>query len=378
MKLIGLCADPGVPLDATKGASIHLIAIWNALARAGCELEGFAAWRGGAMPRTFSGVRLHPMRAEGPAALRAAIREAASSIDADAVLERLALGSDLGLELAKARDMPLAVEVNAPLDEEAERFRSAPSTRDREMLARTLRGCDVAYVVSAALRPWCAARGARDVRVVPNGVDLELFDHARRAGDSSRGNRDRIRVVFVGSFKPWHGVEVLLDAFAAALSRVPGLELELVGDGPGRDAAVERAAALGISDRTIFTGALPHTEVPARLLAADIAVAPASADAPTYFSALKLREYAAAGCAIIAASLGQVEEQFRDGEHAVLVPSGDPEALRGSLERLAGDSELRRRLGAAAAELARGFDWASVAAALKQGLEASIHARIGP
>ncbi|MEO5988596.1 MAG: glycosyltransferase family 4 protein [Candidatus Eisenbacteria bacterium] len=386
MRVLAVCADPGVPLDGTKGASVHLRAIWTALAREGCELHGIAFHRGVNMPQPVPGLHLRPVRpmtpsgggvSSAPRAQQAGVRTAslatptpvqailaaARGIAADVVFERLALGSDAGLTLARELGVPLVVEVNAPLDEEAARFRHAPSAEDLEALKRTLAGAYRVQVVSEALLPWARTRGARDVRVLPNGVDYDLFASARlsRAERELAGEGVPVRVVFAGSFKPWHDVDGLLAAFAQALHAGANLELELIGDGRLRGASIDRAQALGINPRTRFTGAIDHDRMPERLQWAEIAVAPAPAGVDPYFSPLKLPEYAAAGCAIIAASLPQVRELFRDGEQIVLVPPGDTDALARELGALASDAPRRRRLGEAAAARAAQLDWSAVA-----------------
>jgi alpha-maltose-1-phosphate synthase len=94
------------------------------------------------------------------------------------------------------------------------------------------------------------------------------------------------------------------------------------------------------------TGALPHTEVPGALAGADIGIAPYAADAPPYFSPLKLFEYLAAELATIAADLPGVRDVVTE-ETAVLVPQGDTPALAHAVASLAADRERRRRLGQA-------------------------------
>src|SRR5262245_45887015 len=158
VKVLGLCADAGVPVDGTKGATVHLHAIWNALARAGCEVEAVARWRGGAVPASAAGVRIHRVPSQG-AGLLLRILETAAVLDADIVVERLALGSALGVSLARARGVPLVVEVNAPLDEEADRWRRATTSEEREAMARTLCGADLVVTVSEPLAPWARERG---------------------------------------------------------------------------------------------------------------------------------------------------------------------------------------------------------------------------
>ncbi|MEO6461739.1 MAG: glycosyltransferase, partial [Candidatus Eisenbacteria bacterium] len=88
--------------------------------------------------------------------------------------------------------------------------------------------------------------------------------------------------------------------------------------------------------------------------------APANLD--PYFSPLKVYEYAAAGCAIVAPAQGQTGERFQHGRDAILVPPGDAQALADALELLAASPDLRRALGTAARERARSeFDWSHVA-----------------
>jgi glycosyltransferase involved in cell wall biosynthesis len=64
------------------------------------------------------------------------------------------------------------------------------------------------------------------------------------------------------------------------------------------------------------------------------------------------------GRPVVASAVGGLRDLVVDGETGLLVPPGDVAALRGALERLLGDSELRRRLGAAArARAAERFSW---------------------
>jgi starch synthase len=369
MNVLGICADPGIPLDGAKGASVHLIAVWNALARAGCHLHGVAPWRGEALPRCAPGLTLHPVSSS-PGDLQGEASRIARRLPADVILERLALGGTAGSDVARTRTLPRIVEVNAPLDEEAARFRAAPDRTQMKALSTSLNEADGAYVVSSALVAWARGHGARDVRIVPNGVDLRAFSGAREPRRPGP-----VRAIFVGSFKPWHGVELLVDAVADAIEGGAPIELELVGEGPGRAAAEHRAVERRIGDRVRFTGAIAHDAVPSRLLAADIAVAPAPRDVATYFSPLKLYEYAAAGCAIVAAGFGQVTERFRDGEDACLVTAGDRAGLADALRGLATDAPRRERLGAAARRTAATLDWSHVAETLVRWMETLVHER---
>lgn len=376
MNVLALCADPGIPLDSAKGATVHVLALWRALARQGARVHGIAPWRGGpwAEPRTASlTVHAVPARNADQATLLDRLRGqailAAEASAPDFVWERLSLGSDLGRCMAESLRVPLAIEINAPLDEEAERYRGAKLTPEtRAAQRRLLDAATIVYCVSEALIPYALARGApRDrVRVLPNGVDTDAF------GARPPLFAGRTRVAFVGSFKAWHGVEVLLEALQRAVAEGADLECDLVGDGPTRHQLEALVSQAGLEHRVRFLGARPHEEIPDLLREAEIAVAPAPGDVDYYFSPLKVYEYAAAGCAIVAPRAGQVAERFHHREDALLVSPGSPAELAEALCELARDGTLRARLGARARARARAeFDWSQVAATLMDWMGAT-------
>jgi len=365
VKLTSLCADPGIRLDQVKGATIHLTALWRALGLEGAAVTGIAACGNGAPVAPEPGVTVLPIPFDGAdlpsRVLAAAFTAVERGAAPDAVLERLALDSDAGLVLARRLRVPLVVEINAPLDEEARRFRGREPTPEMlERQRRLLEGADLVYVVSDALAEYAWARGARRgrVRVLPNGVDTASFVGPRMR----REDGAPVRVGFVGAFRPWHGLELLVDACACARAQGAPIELELIGDGPLREPLERRVAARGLAAHVRFLGARPHADVPGFLLGVDVAVVAAPEDVDYYFSPLKLYEYAAAGCAIVAPRAGQVEARFRHGEDALLVPPGNTSALAEGIVALAADAPLRVRLGDAARARARAeFDWRIVA-----------------
>ena len=89
-------------------------------------------------------------------------------------------------------------------------------------------------------------------------------------------------------------------------------------------------------------GPLPMTDVPAYIVAADVAVVPST---NAFSSPMKLFDYLAAGRAVIAPRLSQISAVVEDEHEALLVPDGDVDAYAAALRRLAADSMLRRKLG---------------------------------
>ncbi len=213
------------------------------------------------------------------------------------------------------------------------------------------RGADRIVVVSRALADALISEGVAADRVVvnPNGVDPTRF-HPGAGGEAIReryGFGERVVIGFVGSFNYYQGTELLMHA-APAVCRAADACFLMVGYGETLSAARSAADAGGVADRVVFTDRVPVDDVPAYVDASDITVAPMvpNPDGSDFFnSPVKLFEYMAAGKAIVASRLGQIEEIIDDGVTGLLVEPDSPEALAGAIVRLAGDPELRERLG---------------------------------
>jgi glycosyltransferase involved in cell wall biosynthesis len=379
VRLAYLDADPGIPLLGHKGASIHVREMLRALASRVDSLVALAARvegkRGRGVPRRAlpDSVEVHALSEAdqdgGPvdpeldalrvndAAERALLTSNASA-GLDAIYERYSLWSVAGARVAAALDVPLVLEVNAPLVEEAERYRSLRLKSLASFIGRSVfEAADRVLVVSEELRGYVTERGADPgrVHVLPNACADAFFHVGRTRPPAVDG--DAVTLVFVGSLKPWHGLDVLLDAFLRLRAESDRYRLLVVGDGP---MAAEVEGRLGDGtppEAWRVTGSVPHDEVPELLAGADIAVAPYPPLDDFYFSPLKVVEYCAAGMPVVASRLGQIDTLLTDGESALLVEPGNAEALADAARRLAGDASLRSRLGEGARRAARGRTW---------------------
>jgi glycosyltransferase involved in cell wall biosynthesis len=162
------------------------------------------------------------------------------------------------------------------------------------------------------------------------------------------GLADAPVVGYVGSFQDWHDVNGLVDAFRSLPSDA---RLLLVGHGPGREAAHEGVAELGLADRAVFTGHVPPEEVPELIAAMDVAVAPYREQSDFYFSPLKLFECMAAGTATVAAAIGQIGEVVDSGVNGLLYEPGDSRGLAAAIATLLDDRALARSIGEAGRDL---------------------------
>ena len=156
----------------------------------------------------------------------------------------------------------------------------------------------------------------------------------------------------MGTLKPWHDLDTLVEAFRRLRLRIPGARLLIVGDGPARESLDAKLADWDLTSAVRFAGAVPPPSVPGWLARMDVAVAPYASQAGFYFSPLKVVEYMAAGLPTVASHIGNLSDWIREGETGLLVPPGDAGALASALEYLCRDAGLRARLGAHAREQA--------------------------
>ncbi|MBN1453573.1 MAG: glycosyltransferase family 4 protein [Anaerolineales bacterium] len=152
-------------------------------------------------------------------------------------------------------------------------------------------------------------------------------------------------IICVGRLIPAKGQEILIRALAL-LKHIPEIRVEFLGDGWYKDAYQELAKELGVDDRCTFSGAVPHTEVLAKMASAGMTVLPSRSEA---FGIVNI-ESMAVGTPVIASNVGGIPEVVRDGQAGFLVPPEDPEALAEKIELLLSDNELRERMGQNARE----------------------------
>ncbi|MDX6407884.1 MAG: glycogen synthase [Gaiellaceae bacterium] len=196
-------------------------------------------------------------------------------------------------------------------------------------LARSiLNGARLVIAASHELADSAQALGAREVRIIPSGVDLPA-----RIGEEA----DPPEVLYAGRLSAEKGVLELVEA-------AEGLPLVIAGDGPLR-ARVPDAR-----------GFVPHDELQRLYARAAVVACPSRREG---FGVACL-EAMAHGRPVVATPVGGLRDLVVDGETGVVVPARDPVALRAALQRLLGDPELRRRLGAAARRRAEErFSWAA-------------------
>ena len=353
MRIAYVCADPGISALGDKGASVHLRSLAAALARRRHAVMLLSSRVDGANPPPI-GVTLTRLPV-------GSVTDRLRGWRCEVVLERYALTDQTVGETCRTLGIAHVLEVNAPLVDEAARFRGLLDVnvwRARER--STLSAADAVVAVSPGVRAHVIRCGVAPDRavVVHNGVDLEPFGSVDGEPVRQRYQLGKARVVgFAGSLKTWHGVDLLLRAAARLDADVRVL---IVGDGPERGRLEALAGELRIADRVVFTGAVPHHAVPAHLAAMTVAVAPYRRQAEFYFSPLKLVEYLAAGLPVVASEQGDLP--LLVGKAGLVVSPDDAVGLAKALDRVLGDPALQRAMHFAARRQAAGMTWDAAAA----------------
>jgi glycosyltransferase involved in cell wall biosynthesis len=202
----------------------------------------------------------------------------------------------------------------------------ALAERSHALARPLLRRARVVIAVSTALAEFARRLGARDVRVIPNGIEIPATVAAPA---------EPPHVLFAARLVPEKGVAEL--AVAAR-----GLPLVVTGDGPLRHLV------------PTTHGFVPRPELERLYGEAAVVACPSWREGFGVVCA----EAMARARPVVASAVGGLLDLVRDEETGLLVPPREPRALRAALERLLADAELRTRLGEAAREhVAALCDW---------------------
>jgi PEP-CTERM/exosortase A-associated glycosyltransferase len=204
-------------------------------------------------------------------------------------------------------------------------------TRGLETYA--LKRANAVTTICEGLRRDIVERGipANKVTVIPNAVDIDKFAVGGEADQDLKrqlGLHGRRLIGFIGSFYAYEGLDVLLRAVPALSARAPDLRVLLVGGGP-QDANLRQLAKdLGIADKVVFTGRVPHDQVQKYYDLLDVLVYPRlSMRLTDLVTPLKPLEAMAQGRILAASSVGGHRELIDDGKTGILFAPDDPAAL---------------------------------------------------
>lgn len=273
------------------------------------------------------------------------------------------------LRVGRRRGIPVVYEVrafweDAAVDHGSTREGSLRYRLTRRLETHALRQAAHVFTICEGLRRDIAARGvpADGITVIPNAVDIETFEPGGTpdAALKRQLGLDGATVVgFIGSFYAYEGLDLLLQALPAMLQRRPEVRVLLVGGGPQDAALKAQAAALGVADKVVFTGRVPHAEVQRYYDLVDVLAYPRHSMRLTELvTPLKPLEAMAQGRLLVASDVGGHRELIRHRETGWLFQAGSAEALGAAIDELLSQRDQwpsLRRAGRAFVEAERNW-----------------------
>lgn len=274
-----------------------------------------------------------------------------------------------GVIAAQWLNIPIVIELNGnilkEIDERGFSMSALQRNIGRWITIRTFLAADHMVVVSDALMRTLINDyhiPPEKISIVLNGVDIELFSRQNPGKEirSQFGLAPGPIVGFVGSFEPWHGVELLVSSFQDVVQKHPDSQLVIIGEGPGKNMAVDKANTLGLQDKVKFLGRLPQAHVAALLGVSKVLVAPYPFEYDSIVGTpLKIMEYMAAGKGIVA-STASIHEMIEHEKTGLRVAPANIIALADGINRLLDDQELCKQVGRNAAQHAKKYSWEQV------------------
>jgi hypothetical protein len=248
---------------------------------------------------------------------------------------------------------------DAAVDHGSTREGSLRYRLSRALETHALKRADAITTICEGLVGDIAVRGIDPARVtvIPNAVDVRAFRFGAEPDAALRaqlGLAGATVLGFAGSFYGYEGLDLLLAAAAQLLPAHPQLRVLLVGGGPQDDALRVQAQALGLGDRVVFTGRVPHAQVQRYYDLIDVLAYPRKSMRLTELvTPLKPLEAMAQGRMLVASNVGGHRELIRDGETGFLFEAGSAAALAEAI----------------GAMLARRADWPRIASQARAFVE---------
>lgn len=288
------------------------------------------------------------------------------------IYQRYSLGNFFGVFLKYKYAVPYVCEYNGSFVWMAEKWNGRKLLHNNlmhkiEML--NLVHADVVVVVSEVMKEELLQRGINDNKILvnPNGVHPSVYSPNVDSSSIKKlyNLEDKFVFGFLGTFGPWHGAEVLTEAFAVFQKKHPELKgkvtLLLVGDGKTMPLVQKVILENSLEDSVILTGLVPQDQGPAYLSACDVLVSPhiQNPDKSKFFgSPTKLFEYMSMSKPIIASDLEQIGEILEHNHTALLTRPGNIDDLVEAMFTLFSNTSLRTKLGEAARkEVISQYSW---------------------
>lgn len=274
-----------------------------------------------------------------------------SEFNPDLVYERLNYLQLSGLNTCRANGVKHFYEVNSPYVQEKVTlegntfFKKKALKIEQQQLTQTDKFFPVTSILNQHFTDTYNLKGdSKRSVVIPNAINPDQFKFDSNKVDQLRTTlgleKNALVVGFVGSIFKWHGVDLLIKAYAEVVGEFPASRLLIVGSGESLPELKQLSRELNIDHQVIYTGSVNHSEVPNYMTLMDVTV---MAKTNWYGSPIKIFEYGFMRKAIVAPDTQSVRDVMTNNTHGLLV---DPEVqeIKAALIQLLKDDALRKHL----------------------------------
>jgi glycosyltransferase involved in cell wall biosynthesis len=249
--------------------------------------------------------------------------------------------------------------------------------RPKKIANNSFQKADTIIAITNYLKDDLLKRGISEkkIHIIPNGVDLELFDPAKYNANDINLLRESFGtkhlLVFSGSLQD---LNLIIDSARHVIEKMPDVKYLIIGDhrDPNRTRNVweSKVKEKGLAKNFVFLGRKPREEIPKYVMCADVCL-DSFPDEP-YFAAahpLKLLEYGACGKPVVATRVAETAKLVQHEVHGFLATPGDGTEYANYIVTLLTDKEKRDKMGREFSAYVRSnFDWNKIAQDLQNVL----------
>ena len=243
-----------------------------------------------------------------------------------------------------------------------EELTTASEGRFDRLKTRFLRAADGIIAVSRFAAQASIDVGmvaARKIRIIPNGVDLDLF-RPRSVNTALAARHPGTPILLtVARLVERKGVDAMIKALPAVLRRFPDTHYLVVGQGPERDALLDLRDALGLQAHVTLVGSVTDDQLVDYYALADLFVMPnrRMPNGDNEGFGLVFLEANACGKAVVAGDAGGTRDAVTEGETGILVNGDDIDAVAAGVLRLLADDNGRAAMATRGLALAARSSW---------------------
>jgi|GEM_PF-552228 len=210
---------------------------------------------------------------------------------------------------------------------------------------------DQVIAIGSSLAARARGLGAKDVSVIPNGVDFNEINRVSAAEAIPR------RIISVARLSAEKGLDYLISAFRDVKNEFPEARLVLVGEGAERGRLERLVADQNLYGAVSLIGRLPHDEALVEIKKSEVFVLASLGEG----MGIVLAEAQALGVPVIATRVGGIPDVIEDGVSGLLVQPKDAVAIAAAILKIFRNPELRGQLPANARQSVKKFDWDAIA-----------------